>query len=167
MKNKLTKILIVMTILNFIISLVMLFTILPKTNETNKMIKEVCKSLDIQLQREIIDTSEVHIDSIEILRITKDGNMVINLADGEHYAVIDVSLSINKDSERYKKESLKILNEHESIIKSIINETVCTYSKQDLLTDKKSVQNEICEKIQSLYGEDYVVGVNLSELTLH
>ena len=90
--------------------------------------------------------------------------MTINLAD-DRYALVAVSLSVNKESARYKDSTTTILTEQEAIIKNTINQTIRQYTREELLKNTQSIQNEICKSLQKTYGTDYVVGVSFSTLT--
>jgi len=90
--------------------------------------------------------------------------MTINLSD-DHFAMVAVSLSINKESDRYVEATTEILTEQEAIIKGTINQIIRQYTKEDLLKNATAVQDEICKSLQKTYGTDYVVGVSFSTLT--
>ena len=92
--------------------------------------------------------------------------MTINLAGGDNYALISVSLSINKESERYKEATTEILTEQESIVKNTINQVVRQYTKDEFLKNTETVQDEICQSLQKLYGKEYIVNVSFPTQTV-
>ena len=104
------------------------------------------------------------IDQIATYNVSGGETMTINLAD-DKYAMVAVSLSINKESERYKSATTEILTEQESIVKNTINQIIRQYTKEELLKSAEKAQDEICKSLQKTYGVDYIVGVNFATLT--
>ena len=167
MKNKvMTVALITITSFNLVLTLVMMATLTPQVDRVNSLIEKICKVNNMELESNNIDISNIPIDDIASYSVNSGEKMLINLADGKHYASISVSLSINKGSERYKNTKMEILKEHESIIMDTINQVIRTYTKDDFLKNTNKAHDEICSKLQKLYGKDYIIGINFSSLTV-
>ena len=165
-KNLMTVIILALVFANFVLTAIMMFTIVPTTQKANEMITKVCEAIDLELNSgAATGLSNLPVDQIATYSVSGGETMTINLADGDHYALVAVSLSINKESERYKEATTEILTEQESIIKNTINQIIRQYSKEELLKDAQKAQDEICKSLQKTYGTDYIVGVNFSTLT--
>ena len=164
-KNLMTVIILALVFANFVLTAIMMFTIVPTTQKANQLITKVCEAIDLELNSGAASgLSNLPIDQIATYNVSGGEKMTINLAD-DHYALVAVSLSINKESERYKDATTTILTEQESIIKNTINQVIRQYSKEDLKNSEK-VQDEICKSLQKTYGTDYIVGVNFATLTV-
>ena len=164
-KNLMTVVILALVFANFVLTAIMMFTIVPTTQKANELITKVCEAIDLELNSGAAHgLTNLPIDQIATYNVSGGEKMTINLAD-DHYALVAVSLSINKESERYKDGTTTILTEQESIIKNTINQVIRQYSKEDLKNSEK-VQDEICKSLQKTYGTDYIVGVNFATLTV-
>jgi flagellar FliL protein len=93
--------------------------------------------------------------------------MTINLRSDSgtsYYAILVVSLSLNTESDNYEKYSPTVLAEKEDIIKNNIVQIVSQYSKDEIDADPQTVKDEILADMQSMFGADYVVGVNFPQI---
>lgn len=164
-KNLMTVIILALVFANFVLTSILMFTVLPSTQKANALIEKVCEAIDLDLNSgAATGLSNLPIDQIATYNVSGGETMTINLAD-DKYAMVAVSLSINKESERYKSGTTEILTEHETIIKNTINQIIRQYTKEDLLRNAEKAQDEICKSLQKTYGTDYIVGVNFSTLT--
>ena len=164
-KNLMTVIILALVFANFVLTAIMMFTVVPTTQKANELITKVCEAIDLELNSGAAHgLTNLPIDQIATYNVSGGEKMTINLAD-DHYALVSVSLSINKESERYKDATTTILTEQESIIKNTINQVIRQYTKEDL-KDSVKVQNEICKSLQKTYGTDYIVGVNFATITV-
>lgn len=165
-KNLMTVIILALVFANFVMTAIMMFTVLPQTQKANELITKVCEAIDLELNSgAATGLSNLPIDQIATYNVSSGETMTINLADGDHYALVAVSLSINKESDRYLDSTTEILTEQESIIKNTINQIIRQYTKDELLQNAENAQDEICKSLQKTYGTDYIVGVNFSTLT--
>lgn len=161
-----TVIILALVFANFVMTAIMMFTVLPQTQKANELITKVCEAIDLELNSgAATGLSNLPIDQIATYNVSSGETMTINLADGDHYALVAVSLSINKESDRYLDSTTEILTEQESIIKNTINQIIRQYTKDELLQNAENAQDEICKSLQKTYGTDYIVGVNFSTLT--
>ena len=165
-KNLMTVVILALVFANFVLTAIMMFTIVPTTQKANELITKVCEAIDLELNSGAANSlSNLPIDQIATYNVSGGETMTINLADGDHYALVAVSLSINKESERYKDSNTAILSEQESIIKNTINQVIRQYTKDELLKNTVKIQEEICKSLAKTYGTDYIVGVNFATLT--
>ena len=165
-KNLMTVIILALVFANFVLTAIMMFAILPQTQKANELITKVCEAIDLELNSgAATGLSNLPIDQIATYSVSGGETMTINLAD-DHYALVAVSLSINKESDRYKEATTEILTEQESIIKNTINQVIRQYTKEEFLKNSQDVQDEICKSLQKTYGTDYIVGVNFSTQTV-
>ncbi|MBQ8519028.1 MAG: flagellar basal body-associated FliL family protein [Agathobacter sp.] len=164
-KNLMTVIILALVFANFVLTAIMMFTVIPTTQKANELITKVCEAIDLELNSgAATGLSNLPVDQIATYAVSGGETMTINLAD-DHYALVAVSLSVNKESDRYKDATTEILTEQEAIIKNTINQIIRQYTKEEFLKNSQAVQDEICKSLQKTYGTDYVVGVSFSTLT--
>ena len=166
-KNLMTVVILALVFANFVLTAIMMFTIVPTTQKANELITKVCEAIDLELNSgAATGLSNLPIDQIATYNVSSGEKMTVNLAGGDNYALVAVALSVNKESERYKEATTEILTEQEAIIKNTINQIIRQYTKDEFLENTQEVQDEICKSLQKTYGADYIVGVNFSTLTV-
>ena len=166
-KNLMSVIILALVLANLVLTALLVFTVLPETKKANEMIDAVCSAISLELNNGNAGGVS-NIDQIETYDINGGEPMSMNLKseDGKsHYAVMEVSLSLNKESDSYDKYSPQVLKEKESIIKNNINMIIVQHTKEELISNPAVIQQEILEDMQSLFGEDYVVGVSFPSMT--
>lgn len=168
-KNLISVIILALVLANFVLTALLVFTVLPETKQANKLIEEVCSAIDLELNSGAASgVSDVPIDQIETFQIKDGETMTVNLKtsdDGSnHYAVLAVSLSLNTKSDNYKTYSPEVLETKEELIKNDIIEIIGKYTVTEFNRDADAVKNDILKDMQNMFGKDYIVGVNFSEL---
>lgn len=168
-KNLMSVVILALVLANFILTGLLVFTIIPETRNANKMIEAVCAAIDLELSSGVTTgTSNIPIDQIETFQINDGEPMTMNLAseDGKnHYVVVSIALSMNIKSDGYEEyKGAEGLKAKEAIIKNNINTIVRKYTKTEFDSNMSQVQNAILADMQSLFGSDFVVGVNFAEV---
>jgi flagellar FliL protein len=173
-KNLISVIILALTFANLVLTALLIFTVLPETKKANQLIDSVCQAIDLDLSSGAAgSSSSIPIDQIETYTVNGGEAMTINLrtdakADGSagtsYYAILVVSLSLNVESDNYEKYSPTVLAEKEDIIKNDIVQIVNQYSKDEIDADPQAVKDEILADMQSMFGSDYVVGVNFPQM---
>ena len=129
------------------------------------MITNICNSIQLDLNSGAVSgLGNLPIDQVATYKVSEGADMTINLAGGG-YALIQVSLSVDKESERYKDSQTTILSGQESIIKNAINNIVRKYTKEEFNQDVESIQKEVLKSLQATFGADYIVGVTFPKQT--
>ncbi len=165
-KNLLSVIILALVFANFVLTAVLMFTILPQTQKANALITRVCEAIDLELNSgAATGLSNLPVSQIETYDVAAGGTMTINLKDG-HYAILAVAISVNNESEIYKDSTTTSLSTKESIIKDTIIQTVRQYGKEDLTNDIEGVKAEILKQMQKTFGADFVVGISFPTVTI-
>lgn len=164
-KNLMSVVILALLIVNLVLTGILMFTIYPQAKEANKLITTVCNAIQLDLNSgAATGLSNLPIDQIVTYAVDEGAEMTINLAKGEdgkeYYAVISVAISINNQSEVYKKNDVTLLAEKEAIIKDTINNIVRRYTKEEFLSNNEGVQKEILKNLKNIFGADYVVGIS-------
>ena len=86
--------------------------------------------------------------------------------DGKsHYAIVKVSLVLNKKSDNYGTYNQEFLANQDETIKNDVIQVIGQYTLDEFEANKEQVKSEILSDMQKLFGADLVIGVNFSEST--
>lgn len=169
-KNFLTIFILALVIINMILSAVIVFTVVPTTVRTNKLIAKVASNIDLEIESPSADSKPENIDieDIEVYQVPED--ITINLKKlpndtKNHYALVSVSFSINKKSEDYEKLNPTIAN-NVSSIKEIISDEFSKYTVDDVNNNKEKIKTEILKRVQEKFQSDFIISVAVGKLVV-
>lgn len=160
-KNLITVITLALVVMNLVLTVILTITILPETKKANELITKVCSAIDLDLESgSATSSANIQIDQIDVYDI--EDQQTINLkssGDGkEHFAVITVSISMDKKNKDYKDLQPEVENKVE-LIKGEINNIVSQYTIDEIKNNQSAVQNEILKDLQKMFGSDFIVAV--------
>lgn len=160
-KNLITVITLALVVMNLVLTVILTITILPETKKANELITKVCSAIDLDLESgSATSNADIPIDQIDVYDI--EDQQTINLkssGDGkDHFAVITVSISMDKKNKDYKDLQLEVENKVE-LIKGEINNIVSQYTIDEIKNNQSAVQNEILKDLQKMFGSDFIVAV--------
>ena len=160
-KNLITVITLALVVMNLVLTVILTITILPKTKKANELITKVCSAIDLDLESgSATSNADIPIDQIDVYDI--EDQQTINLkssGDGkDHFAVITVSISMDKKNKDYKELQPEVENKVE-LIKGEINNIVSQYTIDEIKDNQSAVQNEILKDLQKMFGSDFIVAV--------
>jgi flagellar FliL protein len=134
------------------------------------MITAVCSAIDLELNSgAATGLTNLPIEQITTYSVNGGSNITTNLksTDGtNHYVVVTVSLSLNNESDNFTKYSPDVLTEKDSIIQDDIIQIISGYTVDEFNDNVTEVKEQILADMQTMFGSDYVVGVNFSGLTI-
>jgi len=167
-KNLITVIILALVLVNLVLTAVLAITIVPETKKANELITKVCSAIDLDLQAG--DTAgSLSIDVNDMADYTITDSMTINLADSgdgnPHYAVLNISLSLDTTNEDYSTYGSGDLKAYESVIKNDIISIVSSHTIDDMRNNEDAVKEEILEDLQTLFKSALIVRVNFSSAT--
>lgn len=167
-KNLMSVIILALLVVNLVLTSILMFTIYPQAKAANELITAVCNAIEMDLQSgAATGLGNLPLDQIELYAVNGGQEMTVNLAKGNssktEYAVIGVSLSINKKSSRYESSGTTVLAEKEAIVKDAINNIIRKYTKDEFDTNTDKVKKEILKSLQNTFGADFVVGVSFTK----
>ena len=160
-KNLITVITLALVVMNLVLTVILTITILPETKKANELITKVCSAIDLDLESgSATSNADIPIDQIDVYDI--EDQQTINLkssGDGkDHFAVITVSISMDKKNKDYKDLQPEVENKVE-LIKGEINNIVSQYTIDEIKNNQSAVQNEILKDLQQMFGSDFIVAV--------
>ena len=135
-KNLISVVILALVFANFVLTALLMFSVLPETKKANTLIEKVCSAIDLDLNSgAATGTSNVSIDDQEIYKVSTGEDLTTNLAEGKdgktHYAVLNVSLVLNKKSDNYKKYTQDFLTNQDDTIKNDIIKVITKYMDID------------------------------------
>jgi len=160
-RNLMTVIILVLLVLNLVLTGIMMFSTVSANRKTIALVDDIATILDLELSGVSADEQSeetvVSVADSEIYDIAD--SMTVSLkqsADGsEHYALVEVSFSINKNDPDYKEYN-PMLAEKESKIKSEIISVIGSYTKEEAMNNIPGLQAAILKRVQDMFGSKFV-----------
>ncbi|MCI8409237.1 MAG: hypothetical protein HFJ09_08225 [Lachnospiraceae bacterium] len=169
-KNILTIIIMALTVINVILTAVVLFSAVPAMNRTNNLIKKVTEVVDLELESdEQSDNNAVSITDRENHQFTSSaGTLTINLLNSEggkeHWAQLDsVYVTVNKAGEDYKN-LVKNLEGKQSDVLTIVSDVIGGMDYETVSTKKDEMRIEIVKKLQEHFETESIIDVSFDNL---
>ncbi len=166
-KNILTIIIMAVTLINTILLGVLIFAIVPTANKTTKMVDKVASIVDLELESPENKNDQVAVSDIVIYDMPD--KLTINLkkgADGaDHYAMLNVSISMNSKHKDYEALNPKV-TENSNAIEEIVQEEFAKYTRDDVEANKNIIKEQIVSRIQDLFQSDFIISVSFGNLIL-
>ena len=164
-KNLVTVITLALVLVNLVLTVVLTISIVPETKKANELITKVCGAIDLDLESGSATSAEnIPIEDLEVYNI--EDKMTNNLKKGEdgkdHFAIVTVALSINKEHEDYKKLQPQ-LAEKQNLIKAEINNVVSKYTMEEIKNNQNAVQEELLKNLQKMFASDFIVAVGFPD----
>ena len=166
-KNLISVIILALLIVNIALTSVMLFSVTSTNKATADMVMRITGAMDMELSSAdgTAFTPVVPIENIASYDIAD--TMTIRLKqdeDGaEHYIMIAVTLSMDKEHEDYKEYG-ESLTDRESLIKSEIINVIGQYTMAEAQADEAGMKQAILERIQNMFGSDFVFRVDFRDV---
>ena len=169
-KNLISVLILALVFANFVLTAILMFTVLPETQKANTLIEKVCSAIDLDLNSGgTNETSNIPSDQQDTYKVNEGEKITTNLAKGNdgksHYAIVKVSLVLNKKSDNYATYNQEFLANQDETIKNDVIQVIGQYTLDEFETNKEQVKSEILSDMQKLFGADLVIGVNFSEST--
>lgn len=161
-KNLLSIVILALLIVNTVLTGVIMFSTISTNNKTAALISDIASVLDLELNYQpsveganaggsvaIADTAVYNIeDSLTIaLKPSEDGK--------EHYAMCQVSFSMNTKDEDYAKYA-EIMSQQESKIRSIIIGVISRYTKEEAIADQAAIEASILSEVQDMFKSKFI-----------
>ena len=152
-KNILTIVIMAASLINVVLSAVLIFTVMPAMNKTSNLVDKVASVIDLEIEDANAEDQEWTVDDLVAYQKTYEATVNINLKkdageDANHYAQLSgfsVSFNTNSTNDIY--------------VDDIVKETIANYTVSTI--DQTKVKAEIVKKIQEKYNTKAVVVVSL------
>jgi Flagellar basal body-associated protein FliL. len=164
-KNILTIIIMAIVLINTVLTGLLIFTIVPTANKTNKLVSKVASIVDLELQSPNAEDN-LTVEDIDPYNIVDKITVNLKSTDQtEHYMTMNASLSQNKKNKDYSKlKDLVLPNELK--IKEIIQSEFSKYTKDEVQTNMEKIKADILAQIQEYFKSDFIVRVAFGNMLL-
>lgn len=167
-KSLLNIITLVLVLMNTILTVIMVFVIVPSMQDSNRVIKKVAQAINLETGGTIeADLSNVPLEDCETFDL--ETKLTISLkkgADGkDHYAVIYPTLLLYKNGINYSK-NLEILKEKKALVTQHIQEVVQQFTAAELQSNPDAVREATLKELQGIFGKDLIVQVIFGTTTI-
>ena len=171
-KSILNVLILAFVIINLVMTSILAFAVFPSMKKTNNLIDKICEMVDLEAGGKEEETG-LAIDQIATVDVTaSDGNaMTVNLkpsTDGkDHYMVVVITLSLNKNSEDYAKKNTLVTSAM-SLIQDKVIQVASTYTKEELVANNQAFLDELLSQIKNelFDGSDMIYKVTFKSFTL-
>ena len=167
-KNLVSIIILALLVVNIILTSVMLFSVTGTMKKTASLIDGIAMALSLELGEDINameSETAIPMENVVVYQIADE--MTIPLAVGadgkEHFCMISVSLSMNSEGEGYKDYGATV-GEKEDLIKGEIVSAIGSYTIEEAKADTNAIRANVLERIQNLYGYDFIYDVVFREI---
>lgn len=166
-KNILTIVIMAATLVNLVLTIVLVFSVMPAMNKTSNLVDKVASVIDLEID-DASEEEEYTMEDLEPYTITYETEAKINLqldADKEaHYAVIKgMTISFNKKADDYDDIYKQITATESSnvYVQDIVKEVIGEFSFSTF--DQTKVKQESVRRIQEKYNTKCIVDVSLTD----
>ena len=160
-KNLISICILGLLLVNIVLTGIMMFSVTSASKKTAALVDNIAGVLDLELAGGTV-TPSVPMEDIEVYSLEE---MTIPLKIGEdgepHYCLLSLSFSINTKDDGYKKYGSD-LSPQESLIKGEINSVFGQYVMEEARVSEDLIQEEILERVQSLYDSRFIFAVTFS-----
>lgn len=164
-KNILTIIIMAMCLVNIVLSSILIFVMVPTANKSIKLINKVAQIIDLELESPENDIENLSVSDIETYMI--DEKLTCRLADNgdgkEHYALLYLSLSLNKTHDDYEKLK-EYISQYENNIKEIVTDEFAKFTSDEVVEKKDKIKNQVLVRIQELFKSDFIINVSFGNI---
>ena len=164
-KNLLTILILALLIVNLVLTGIIMFSTVSANRKTVALVNNIATVLNLEVgpteaEAGAEEQVEVSMADTEMYDIADPMTIALKKgADGaDHYAMVEVSLSMNTKDKDYKDNSA-MMTTKESLIKSEIIDVIGSYTKEEAEVDKKGMEEAILKRIQDMFDSQFVYDV--------
>lgn len=169
-KNILTIIILAATLINAVLSAVLVFAVMPAMNKTSALVDKVASVIDLEIEDPNSEEQEYTLTDLQVVTKSYDSTVNINLKrdageDTNHYAQLNGwQLSLNSKAEDFSK-VMESIQANDVYVDDIVKDTIgaCTVTAMD---DRAQIKKEIIKRIQEKYNTKAVVEISLTDLLI-
>lgn len=167
-KNLVSIIILALLVVNVILTSVMLFSVTGTMKKTSSLIDGIAMALSLELGEDISAgeaSQAVPIENVAVYQI--EDELTIPLATGadgkDHFCMVSVSLSMDTKADGYKDHGASV-GDKEDLIKGEIVNAVGSYTIEEAKADTDAIRKDILQRIQKMYGYDFIYDVVFREI---
>ncbi len=167
-KNFISLLTFALVLVNLVVTIIMAVAIVPSTQQANALIQKVATAIDLDLQSgDAQATGSYSIDQVEAYDFAE--TFTVNLKVGEdgvqHFAVVALSLSLNKGNPDFENNKT-LLQNNESIIRSDVQDVISSFTYEEFSADQSAVKKALLQRMHDIFPGDFIAAVGFSSVTL-
>lgn len=166
-KNLLSVLILALLVVNLILTSIMMFSIVSTNNKTGAVVSDIATVMKLDLADgtgEEEKEEPVSMEDTTVYNIEDEMTILLSRGadDKDHYALVQVSLSMNtkdKDYETYQP----TIGDKVSLIKGEISEVVGGYTPDEIQAMNEEIKAEILSRIQKMFDSKFIYKITFSE----
>lgn len=169
-RNLLSILILALLIVDIALTAIMMLTFNSTFSKTAALVNDIAGVLDLEVNGPVTnyDGSSGEVSLADTVTYDLPDSMTIPLALGEdgkaHYAMVSVSLSMDSSNADFKTYKLEGVSERKSLIQSEITEVFGEYTLDEARADTEGLKKEILQRLQQLFGSNFIYKVSFSEI---
>lgn len=165
-KNMLTIIILAISLLNMVLSAVIVFTVVPSSQKTSRLIDQVASAVSLELAEEGRGGENVSVEDTEVYTISKE--LTLNLKrdtdNVEHYGMLDsVTVSMNSKAKDFKSVNAN-MEKSESYILDTVSEVISGYTYDSITQNREEVKAQCLETIKKHFDTECIYDISFGNL---
>jgi hypothetical protein len=163
-KNILTIVIMAASIINLVLTAVLIFSVMPAMNKTSNLIDKVASVIDLEIESKNEKNEQTPVENLEVFEIPYETNVNINLQkeagdEQDHYAVIKgIRVSFDKEADGFS-DVKGLIEKNTTYVEDIVKETISSFSSSTISEEK--VKEEAVKKLQERYDTKCIVEISL------
>ena len=173
-KNLLSIIILALLIVNLAMTGFMMLSVMTTNSQTAHVISDIAAALELEANGgnsggfSGSQSGNVPVSNLATFNLSGDDEMMINLKASEdgksHIMIVDIVFSMNTASGDYATLGTpETLESMKDLIKSKCNDVISSHTMEEIQADTESVQEEILESVQELFGSNFIYSVSFSK----
>lgn len=160
-KNILTVVIMATSVINLVLTIVLIFSVMPAMNKTSNLIDKVASVIDLEIENPDQDNS-YSMEDLDPFTISYEAKETLNLQkdegdDAAHYFQLGgLVISFNMLAEDYDSISEQVKT-NSVYAEDAIKSTISSYSKANF--DQAKIRTECVKKLQEMYNTKCIVDV--------
>ncbi len=165
-KNLVSIVILALLIENLVLTFIMMISVTGTANKTSQLISDIARIISLELEDGEVGETSVSIENIVLYNL--EDTMTVALKTGEdgipHYVLVKTSFLMDSEHEDYGSLSA-IMADKDPIIKNAIIEVFSAKSLEEATNEQTQIKLEILEKVQTIFGSDFIFDVSFVEIT--
>ena len=170
-KNMMSVIIVALLVVNIVMTAIMMFTVIPANKKSIALVDQVASAIKLDTagtSPEGVTTGNGrNVSLADTATATIDEQQTFQLKKGEdgkdHYLVCTVAILMDTTSDDYATYGADIIESRQSLILNALSETIGQYTYEDVQAlGQSGVQDSCLEKLQEIFGSDFIYQVALS-----
>ena len=166
-RNMLTIVILALSIVNLVLTALIVFSVIPNVNKTNNLIDQVAEIISLDLEAQ--NGNEKIITSDDLENFALEDEIIINLkkdteSSKERYAVVSkISLTLYNGVTDYAKVKKNIEESTDSIYDTI-RKGFNSYTLEEAKANEETIKANVIEMLNDRYGDKVVQSIAFGSL---